>query len=348
MSGAGSTGQQSGLLPSVAADLAGAAAETRALLFGPHRGSRRRLWLLAMMGGVVGVGAQPPPFGLLAPLLEDAHVRAAAAEQPLVLPLSMALLVLLVALLPVARAFLHTFAEAVLLPGVPHRPWHGWLWRGTEHAVLASLATLPLYGLLFFAEAAVTGDTWKRMLNPALSTTEVGWLAAAGAARFAAVLLPWIALTLPVMVLLYELLPAVVVLQRVGPFQAVRSLLREAVSAPGRWLVFLAARTALQGVGTLAASLAMVLCLPVSLVAGLPIGAAAWGAAAMAGGPTTGGGAAAISVAVLLWSTVLYALLTAMLLPVSTYIYVLAGRMLPGLRGGAYHPTAAGAPIHDD
>ena len=299
-------------------------------------GNGRRYWrelaVLAITAGLVGVGAQPPPLGLLQPLLSDSTLRANLSQS--MAPSIPALLLLgggLLLLLPFSRAFTMAFVAGVL-KGEPDRGgWRSFVGPGIAHFLWSSALTLPLYALLFAAELEVTGGAWESLLRADERSMLLVLLAAVG--KFLLVLLPWVVLTLPVMVTLYELTPVEMVRGGGGPARACGAALRTARTRGAAFAGYLGVRLALQVAGTVLASIALVPCLAVSGIVGGPLLGLCWLAAGALGSTKSGPGAAAMTVGVLGWTIPLYCLVCTVLVPVSTLLFAFAARFLGGQRG---------------
>jgi hypothetical protein len=298
------------------------------LLSGPAGWRRwRELAVLAAMAGIVGVGVQPPPLGLLQPVLDDPLRRrdllaALAPYAPLLVFL--ALLLLLIA--PVARAFTLGFVHGIAT-GEPRRgDYRRFLGPGARHFLWSGALTLPLYALLFWGEWRVVGEGWERLLNAPDEQAAAVLLTATG--KFLLVLGPWVVLTLPLMVAMYELTPAAMVAAGTGPAGGFRRVLAVARKRPGATALYFGLRLALQFFGTTLAAIALLPALLLSLVPGLPLLGGGWALSAALGGVGTGAGAAAASVGLLLYLAVLYCLVCAFLVPLSAFLYAWAWHFL--------------------
>lgn len=305
-----------------------ALSETQSLLSGAQGRRRwRRLAAAAALAGIVGVGVQPPPVGLLHPVWEDAETRrqllAELRGQQALLG-ALALVGLLFA--AAARCFTFQFLEHLSSASPKPRPLRSYLRPGLAHFFWSSLLTLPLYALLVWAEALVAGDAWRRLLTAPDERVAAEVLAAA--LRFLLVLVPWVIATLPVMVLLYELTPTVMAREKVGPVRGAGRVLASVRGRPGLFLGYLGVRLLLQLVGTGAATVALLPCLVAVGVLGAPVLLAGWAAVSAAGGLQTPAGIWAASTAGVIVLVLLYALLCAALVPVSTLLYVYARRFL--------------------
>jgi hypothetical protein len=289
----------------------------------------RELAFLSMMGGVVGVGAQPPPLGLLQPLSDPTLHSGLRQDLTPALPALLALAVVLLVLLPLSRAFSLAFVEGIQRGAPNRRAWRAHLRNGGKHFFWSSALTMPLYAVLFAAEWRVTGHAWDGLLRADDTGVAVILLTAAG--KFLLVLLPWVVLTLPVMVTLYELTPAQMVRRGNGPAAACGEVLRAARRSPGALARIMALRLGLQAAGTVLTSVLLIPCVALSGLVGAPLFGVSWLVSGALGGTTTGPGVAALTVGVLIWAAMLYCLLCAVLVPLSILPVSLATHFLETL-----------------
>lgn len=160
------------------------------------------LLLAAAAAGLAGAGVQPPPLGLLQAVLEEPRNFDLPHPGPALLLTGALAAAALLAAAVLARCFSFNFAAQAL--EAPRSPAFirsaGW-----RHFWGASLLTAPLYLLLFAGEAIAA----RRIYSGLLEASEAERLPVllSGLMIFAAVLLPWVLLTLPAMQLLYELIP---------------------------------------------------------------------------------------------------------------------------------------------
>lgn len=332
MSGAEHPADPAPAAPSLQAVLSGAVVDTRKLLSGPGRTSRwKPLWLLAAMAGVVGVGAAPPPLGLLQPFWTEPSLRSAVFGSPAVVGGLLFLAVFLLLMGGVSRSFTLAFAEGIVTGTPAAGRYRAWLGRGAAHFVWSSALTLPLYFLLFGAEALVTRDAAREITawinSPAATETELMVVLTGAVVRFLLVLIPWTLLTLPAMVFMYELTPAAMVLEGKGPLHAARKAGTLARTRPRLFLAYVGARYPLQFAGNMAAFAALAPCLLASAPLTVPLAGGGWWAAAALGGPSTGAGAGVLTVGVLSAAVAFYCVLCLALLPVSIFLYALALRV---------------------
>lgn len=316
--------------------LADAFGGMRKLLSGPGRRERwRRFTGLAAMAGIVGAGAAPPPLGLLQPVWTDPTLRQSVLGNHVIVGLALFLAVFLVLMGGFARSFTFGFLEGIV-EGEPRlASFRSYLGAGTAHFVWSSLLTVPLYLLLFAGESLATHDVYQqipRILERAGTASDAqvsGEMMAVfllAALKFLLVLVPWTLLTLPLMVLMYELTPAAMLLQRVGPAAGCGRVLRLAGSRARLFWGYLGVRFFLQIVGNLAAVIALVPSLLAAGILSLPILGITWGLASMLG-PASPGGVGVTTVGALLSAILLYCILCAALVPVSLLLNGLALRV---------------------
>lgn len=309
-------------------ELSGALRETQELLSGPGgRTLCRRLGVLAAMAGVVGVGIQPPPLGLLHPVWATPETRDNLVEA--IAPLwwiLVALIVLLLIAAAVSRSFTLAFIAALRGGDPSAGSFRRHLGAGLRHFAWSSAFTLPLYAALFWGEAGVTGDAYRRLMDA--PEDQLTAILAGAAVRFLLILVPWALLTLPVMVTLYELTPAAMVARGSGAGAAFRAVLASARKTPASFAGYFALRAGLQIAG---GSILLIAFLPCAAIAALvcsPVLGAGWMLMHAAGGPGTPGGAAAISLVAAIALTVLYVLVCTAMAPLSAVLYLFALRML--------------------
>lgn len=319
--------------PSVKLAAATALESTQRLLTGAGRGARwRALVVLAAMAGLVGAGAAPPPLGLLQPVWVDPTLHHSVFDHGGVVAGLVFLALFLLFMGGFGRSFTLGFHHA-LLTGQPHpSSYRPYLRAGVAHFVWSSACSLPLYALLFGGEAVVAHDAivqFTRQLASASSTdTELLTLALGAFLKFLLVLIPWTLLTLPLMVSLYELVPATMVLANLGPVEASRLVFRAAAQAPKAFAAYWGLRYLLQLAGNLAALLALAPCLLVSSPVVGPLVGGGWQLSRAWGGPGTPAGAAALTVGVLFAAIALYCTLCAALLPVSVFLNGIALQLM--------------------
>ena len=281
--------------------------------------------LIAVMAGLVGAGAAPPPLGLLQPVWEVEPVRKAVLGDARVVGLLLSAVVVLLLMAGTARAFTFAFL-AGLTTGEPRAGrFRQYLRAGARHFIWSSLLSVPLYLVLFGAEWRITGGAMRRLealivssadLTPATLLLEL----AGPALQFLLVLVPWTLLTLPLMVLMYELTPAAMLAERSGPERACGRVLRVARGQAGAFVGYLGARLLLQVAGNAAALLVLLPCVVLAALPSAPMLLAGSVLSGALGGPSTPGGVFVSSIAVLLSLAVLYCVLCAALLPVSVLI----------------------------
>jgi hypothetical protein len=288
--------------------------------------------LLAAMAGVVGAGAAPPPLGLLYPVWTEPAYREALSANDTVLWIGAFLAVFLTVMAAFARSFGLAFVAGIRSGSPSLGDYRRYLRSGAWHFMWSSAFTVPLYLLLFAGEAAVTHHGYQRLLGAAaLSDAELVALVAELGMRFVAVLLPWSLLTLPAMVLMYELTPAAMLSTGCGPARSCLLLLRGALKRPAAAAAHLGVRLLLQVLGSTVALLAMLPGTLAAAVLSLPITAVGWLLCSALGGIATGPGAAVATGAGLLTLVVLYCILCTALVPVSVLINAYAVRTVEAL-----------------
>lgn len=269
--------------PSPIAALGSAVNHARELLTGAGAWSRwRTLWLHASLAGIVGVGVQPPPLGLLEPVWSEPEARAdllrdLTAHAPLLLVLSLVLL----GALATVRGFLLAFVTDVVKGGAESAARSsGHLVGGVRHFIWSSAWTLPLYFVLFAAEWLTAARGYQKLLIA--PDQELLPVILAVLAQFLVILVPWVFLTLPAMCLMYELTPVGMILWSQPPSAAASRVLRGLARRPRAALGYFSLRLLIQclgsAVGGLAASVAAILggavAAPASLAAASPLLAA--------------------------------------------------------------------------
>jgi hypothetical protein len=304
--------------------LSGAIGDVQGLFSGPGRFRRwRELAALAMLAGIVGVGIQPPPLGLLEPAWAAHDLRAALLQTlgPWALIL-LALAVLLLAAAACSRAFLLRFVDCCSRTGFapsapttsgreasglsPGRP--GYVRPGLLHFAWSSALTLPLYLVLWGLEWRLAGEGYSRLLR--VPDAEIAAVAVGLVLKFLAVLVPWAVVTLPAMVYLYELTPAGMVVEG-GDLGRGRQRAAACIrAAPGQFVAYSLLRMLVQAVGTGLAALALLPGLALGLLVNLP------GLVVTSLRPVT----------VPLTLLLIYALECALLVPVSALVYTMALR----------------------
>jgi hypothetical protein len=336
--------------PTALAALSAAVQETRALLSGS--GSRRR-WrafcVLAVMAGLVGAGAAPPPLGLLVPLWSEPESMASLELPGWLPPAGIGLGLFFLCMAGVARAFSLAFVEGIR-SGEPEGPaYRRFLGRGWAHFAWSAALTVPLYALLFGGEALVTHGAYTQLLRAAeMTDREILSLLVTVALQFLLVLVPWTVLTLPAMVVMYELTPAAMLEHDTGPARACGIVLRQATRAPGRFAGYVGVRFLLQLLGNTAAFAALI---PSLLVAGLlsaPVTLGGWALSGALGGLETSGGAAVASVAALIAVVVLYCVLCCALVPVAVLLNAFAVRFVGEGSGFRVRGSEAGLQGSED
>ncbi|MFN3651393.1 MAG: hypothetical protein ACK47B_17595 [Armatimonadota bacterium] len=312
-----------------------ALASTQGLLARPEGRRRwRALALIAAMAGIVGAGAQPPPLGMLLPVWEEPLAREALLSDPVVVGSTLFLAVLLLGMSVVARSFTFAFLEGIVTRAPRAGRFRAYLRPGARHFWWSSGFSVPLYAVLFAAEGAITHRAYQELLRTPNLTNEQAWGMLFGAVGlFFVVLVPWMFLTLPAMVLLYELVPAAMLGGGAGPMRSCRRVLAAAGRCPGRFLGYLGVRTLMQVAGNMAAGVALLPCAAVTLLLCSPLLAGGWWLTGAVGGAATAPGAAVLSVVVLVTLVVLYCFLCWALVPISLL-----------LNGMAFHFLAAHDP----
>jgi hypothetical protein len=308
--------------------LSGGIADVQRLLSGPGRFGRwRELAVMAMLAGIVGVGIQPPPLGLLEPAwgtrdLRGALLRTAGPWAPVLL----ALAVLLLVAAAYSRAFLLRFVECCSRSGHGSgarldpdsegpRLLHGhasYVRPGLLHFAWSSALTLPLYAVLWGFEAWLAGEGYLRLLQA--PDAEIAAVVLALVLKFLAVLAPWVLVTLPGMVYLYELTPAAMVLEGGDLDRGRRRAAIRIRVAPRGFVVYYLLRLLVQAVGTSLAALALLPGLLLALLLNLP---------GLVFSPLR-------LVTVPLGLVLTYALECAILVPVSALVYQMALRYVAG------------------
>jgi hypothetical protein len=249
-------------------------------------------------------------------------VREAVLNDPRVIAGILLLGLILLGFGVVARAFLLAFLDGIRDGEPQPGRFRRFLRPGAAHFVWSSLLTLPLYAILFGAEWLLARGAAQRMeqflAGEAASETELYAILFGQLGGFAAILLPWALLTLPMMVWIYELTPAVMIRDGCGPVEAARRGIRAAAGIGLRG--YLALRLLLQVVAGALSTLAL---LPALLLSALPaavIGFAGFALSGFLGGWNTGSGGAAAVVTVLLCVAVLYVVLCIVLAPVTCFV----------------------------
>ena len=311
--------------PSVGRAATAALEASRRLLTGPDRRKRwGALTILAAMAGFVGAGATPPPMGLLQPLWQDRALHHTVFDNGGVIAVLLFLALFLIVMGGLGRSFTLGFLEGLVSEAPDPRSYRRNLRAGVAHFAWSSAMSIPLYLLLFGGEALIARDTLEQITRllgvPSTTDAELLGLVLSAGFKFLLVLIPWTIATLPVMVMVYELVPAVMVLSTLGPVPAFRRILALATKLPRPFALYVALRYVLQLIGNLAALLAFLPCLLVSspIVAVFLVGG--WQLSRRLGGLGNPGGAAALTVGVLFAAVGLYCTLCTALLPVSVYI----------------------------
>ncbi len=304
-------------------------------LFAGSSGIRRwrQCAILCAMAGAVGVGAAPPPLGLLPPLWANPEVRAPIAGSPVAMSLLLLLALVLIAFGPLGRALTFGLMEGLSTGEPQAKAYREYLQPAMRHFLWSSALTLPLYALLFLGEAAATHDVYGRFAQllanpPEDAANRALALLGEGALRFLLVLGPWTLLTLPAFVLLYELTPASMWLYRLGPVAASGRVLLQARRASRRFWSYLGLRLLLQLAGNTLAGVALLVALLVTMIPGGLLLGVGWAVAVLLGGPSTTGGIVALTVAGLTTTVLLYCVLSFLLTPVSALLYRLALRVM--------------------
>lgn len=311
--------------PSIARALAAALETTQKLLTGTDRGRRwKALTLLAAMAGLVGTGATPPPLGLVLPLWSDPSLHHALFDNRGLITSLVLLALFLILMGGIGRSFSLGFLRGLVTGNPNVSSYRDYLRAGGAHFVWSAALTLPLYGLLFGTEALVAHDTLAQITRelavPTSTDAQLMALALRSVSMFLLVLIPWTLFTLPMMVTVYELVPATMVTSGLGPVPAFRHVVAAAAKLPGAFATYLGVRYLLQFVGNLAAFLALLPCLLVSSpIVGTFVGGG-WQLSRMLGGPGSPGGAALLTIGVLFAAIALYVTLCAALLPVSVFV----------------------------
>jgi hypothetical protein len=305
--------------------LTGAFGTTSRLLSG--KGGRRRwreLAVLAAMAGIVGAGAAPPPLGLLQPVWEAPEVRQVLAENGWILVTVTALALFLVFMGAVARSFTFAFLQGIRTGDPRAAEFRRHLNPGAAHFAWSSALTVPLYLVLWGGEAWVTHGVYTRFLDllaqPDTPPAELMGLLGAGTGQFLLVLLPWTLLTLPAMVVMYELTPAAMLVEGVGPGKGFGRVVRAAGRCPGLFAGYLGVRLLLQLMGSVAAFIALIPCLFLSAVLSAPLLGVGWLLFNTLGGPASPGAICAATVTTLLSAVIFYCVLCAALIPVSVLL----------------------------
>ncbi len=310
--------------------LTAAVNEARALLAG--KAGRRRWGTfagIAAMAGIAGVGAPPPPVGLLMPALDTQPVREALSSSPLPAVLLTALGVVLLAFGAVARAFSFALLTGMRSGNPAWTDWRRHLKAGTAHYIWAGLLSAPFYALLFAAEVAATHGLGTRISGQLETATDESaaqlmWTVIGAVLRFFAVLAPWVLLTLPLFVFLYEL---VLVLQErdgLGPVAAAREVLRIARRPGNQLRTYLGYRILVQFAAGPINLLALLIAVVLSALPSALLGGLGYVLATYLGGPTSSAGAGVMSFFGLLAAIPLYLALCLVLTPLSLTVFGLA------------------------
>lgn len=315
--------------PSVGRAITVALETTQRLLTGSGRAKRwRSLVTLAMMAGLVGAGAAPPPLGLLPPLWNDPALRHTVFDNRGVVAALVFLTSFLVLMGGIGRSFTLGFLESLATTTPDARSYRRYLGAGAAHFAWSSALSIPLYLLLFGGESLVARESLAQITRAlSVSTTtdsELVGLALSASFKFLLVLIPWTVAILPVMVTIYEFVPAAMVLRGLPPGAAFRWMATSAGKYPRQFSLFLALRYLVQLAGNLAALLALLPCMLVSSPVLGALLAGGWQLSRRLGGLGTAGGVAAFTVCVLVAAVVLYGTLCAALLPVSVFINCVA------------------------
>lgn len=204
--------------------------------------------------------------------------------------------------------------------------FRSYLGAGAAHFVWSTCLSVPLYALLFAMEAATTQASWDRLLKA--TEAEIVPIVVQALLGFLALLVPWVVLTLPVMVFQYELVPVAMIRRRKGPLAAAREVLGVMRASPGRFAGYLVGRTLFQFIGAGLMTVAAIPCLIVSGVVSSPILGGGGMLASSLGGWNTAAGAAAGSATILLSCALFYCVTCAVLLPLTAVPFLLADRVL--------------------
>lgn len=276
------------------------------------------------MAGLVGVGATPPPLGLVQPLWVDPALHHTLFDNRGLVTSLVLLALFLILMGGIGRSFTLGFLRGLATGNPDAGSYRDYLRAGAAHFIWSSALTLPLYGLLFGSEALVAHDTLAQIIRelavPTSTDAQLLALSLHAVSKFLLVLLPWTLFTLPVMVTVYELTPATMVTSGLGPVPAFRRVVAAAAKLPGTFATYMGVRYLLQFAGNLAAFLVLLPCLLVSSpIVGTLVGGG-WQLSRMLGGPSSAGGAAVLTVGVLFAAIALYITLCAALMPVSVFV----------------------------
>lgn len=315
--------------PSLGRVVAAALDRTQRLLTGPGKARRWRvLILLAAMAGLVGVGAAPPPLGLLQPVWADPTLHHTVFDNPGPVGGLIFLALFLLLMGGFGRSFTLGFFRGLTTGEPDAGSYRAYVHAGVAHFVWSSALTVPLYLVLFGGEALVAHDALaqltRQLSSPTSTDAELTLLLLRAVGSFVMVLVPWTLLTLPLMVTFYELTPAVMVIRGLSPAAACRHVLAVARKHPRRFLAYLGVRYLLQFAGNLVALVALLPCLVISSPVTGVLGGGGWQLSRLLGGPSTAAGAAVLTVGVLFAVIALYCTLCAALLPVSVFVNSLA------------------------
>jgi hypothetical protein len=319
--------------PRPAVALSAAQATAQKLLGGPERRRRwKAFFVLAAMAGLVGAGAAPPPLGLLLPVWNDPTLHEAVFGSPAVVAWLVFLGVFLIGMGGFARSFTLAFFEGIVTGAPATGGYRQWLRPGVAHFAWSAACTLPLYALLFLGEALITHQTVAEITRvssiPESTEAELMSLFVTAGLKFFLVLLPWVLVTLPAMVAVYELTPAGMVLWQTGPAAAFGRVFRQWKRRPLRFAGYFGFRYLLQFAGNSLALVALIPCLLVTAPVTAPLVAGGWAAAGHLGGTSTGAGAAVATVSCLVAAVVLYCALCVALLPFTVVLNAFALRWL--------------------
>lgn len=315
--------------PSIGHTLAAALEATQRLLTGSRRGHRwKALFVLAAMAGLVGVGAAPPPLGLLQPLWADPTLHHTLFDNPSLIASLVFLALFLLLMGGFGRSFTLGFLYGLATGNPEPGSYRASVRAGVKHFVWSSALSIPLYALLFGGEALVAHDTITQITQQLGSATgtdaELIALLLQAALKFLLVLVPWTVVTLPLMVTVYELTPATMVLKQLPPGRAFRHVLATAGKRPGSFAGYFGVRFVLQFLGNLVALVALIPSLLISSPVVVTLAGGGWQLSRQLGGLSTPGGAAVLTVSVLFAAIALYCALCAALLPVSVFVNFLA------------------------